>query len=119
MDSHLDWAASQFLSEKIHVGVVGYVYQQLSGDSGSGAKLGSFESRVVGAGPEAGYFFGFGGHKGYVQAKTYWEWDGDHRQRAGIRGSRFCCRSGRPRDEPDHAENRFVDARIIRKEFMN
>ena len=35
MDSHLDWGASQFLSEHWHVGLVGYVYQQLTGDSGS------------------------------------------------------------------------------------
>ena len=36
VDSHLDWAASQFLSASWQVGIVGYVYQQLSGDSGSG-----------------------------------------------------------------------------------
>jgi hypothetical protein len=28
---------SKFLSKQIHVGVVGYAYQQLTGDSGSGA----------------------------------------------------------------------------------
>ena len=43
IDSHLDWAASQFLSANWEVGVVGYVYYQLTGDSGSGAKLGSVQ----------------------------------------------------------------------------
>ncbi len=32
---------------------MGYFYQQITGDSGSGATLGDFESRVVGIGPQA------------------------------------------------------------------
>ena len=47
---HLDWAASQFFSEQLHVGIVGYFYKQLSGDSGSGAVLGDFKSKVSGIG---------------------------------------------------------------------
>ena len=43
IDSHLDWAASQFLSANWEVGLVGYVYYQLTGDSGSGAKLGAVQ----------------------------------------------------------------------------
>jgi hypothetical protein len=66
IDSHVDWAASQFLNEPLHVGVVGYYYYQLTGDSGAGAKLGSFESRVGGIGPQVGYFFPVGKEKGYV-----------------------------------------------------
>src|SRR5262249_49646596 len=34
IDMHLDWGASQFLSKQLMVGLVGYVYDQLSGDSG-------------------------------------------------------------------------------------
>ena len=58
---HLDWAASQFFSEQLHVGIVGYFYKQLSGDSGSGAVLGDFKSKVSGIGPQIGYFFPVGG----------------------------------------------------------
>jgi hypothetical protein len=47
VDFHLDYAVSQFLSETFHVGPVGYLYYQVTGDSGSGAKLGGFESRVA------------------------------------------------------------------------
>ena len=79
VDSHIDWALSQFLNEQWHVGVVGYIYQQLSGDSGSGAKLGSFEARVLSVGPEAGYFFPFHGSKGYVSLRGYWEFAAQHR----------------------------------------
>ncbi|MHA4736288.1 SphA family protein [Ensifer adhaerens] len=48
IDGHIDWAASQFVSEQVHVGVVGYAFQQLTGDSGEGATLGDFKSRVFG-----------------------------------------------------------------------
>lgn len=73
VDSHLDWAASQFVSEQLHVGVVGYSYYQLSGDSGMGATLGDFKSRVNGIGPQAGYFFKMGEQKGYANVKGFWE----------------------------------------------
>lgn len=79
IDSHIDWAASQFLSEQTHVGVVAYIYQQLSGDSGAGARLGSFKSRVFGIGPQVGYFFPVGKEKGYVNLKGYWEFGAQNR----------------------------------------
>ena len=52
--------ASQFLSKQLFIGVVGYVYQQLTGDSGSGTELGDFKSRVFGVGPQIGYLFPIG-----------------------------------------------------------
>ena len=33
--AHLDWAASQSFSEQLHVGMVGYFYHQMNGDSPS------------------------------------------------------------------------------------
>ena len=71
IDFHLDWGASQFLSEHWHVGLVGYVYQQLTGDSGSGATLGDFKSRVMGIGPQVGYFFELWERKWYGNVKAY------------------------------------------------
>jgi len=79
VSSHLDWAASQFLSDQLHVGLVGYFYQQLTGDSGAGATLGDFESRVYAVGPQAGYFFPVGGRKWYVNVKGYYEFDAQNR----------------------------------------
>jgi hypothetical protein len=79
VDSHVDWAASQFLNEHVHVGVVGYFYYQLTGDSGAGATLGDFKSRVAGVGPQAGYFFPVGKEKGYVNLKGYWEFEAKNR----------------------------------------
>ena len=73
VDSHLDWDVSQFLSQNWQVGVVGYVYYQLSGDSGSGDRVGSFKSRVAGVGPEIGYSFTVGGQQWYANLRGYWE----------------------------------------------
>jgi hypothetical protein len=79
IDGHLDWAASQFLSEQTHVGLVGYFYQQLSGDSGAGAALGDFKSQVSAVGPQVGYFFPVGAQKWYVNLKGYYEFDAKNR----------------------------------------
>ena len=79
VDGHLDWAASQFLNEQLHVGLVGYVYKQLTGDSGAGAKLGDFKSKVSAIGPQAGYFFQVGDKKLYANIKGYYEFDAKNR----------------------------------------
>jgi hypothetical protein len=73
LDSHLDFALSQFLNAHWHVGLVGYAYYQLTPDSGSGkpAKLGDFEARVFGLGPEAGFFFEHS--RAYLSLRGYWE----------------------------------------------
>ena len=49
---HFEWAIGYELSKGLIVGVVGYDYRQLTGDSGPGAVLGRFNSRVdaIGAG---------------------------------------------------------------------
>jgi hypothetical protein len=75
VDFHLDWGASQFLTKQVFVGAVGYVYNQLTGDSGSGDHVGPFESRVVGVGPQVGYIFPFGNSQGYLNLKAYEEFD--------------------------------------------
>ena len=79
IDGHLDWGAAQFLSASLEVGAVGYVYDQLTGDSGSGAKLGPFELRVIGIGPQVCYLFPIGGMQGYVNLKIYDEFDARNR----------------------------------------
>jgi len=72
IDFHLDWAASQFLSKTVHVGVAGYVFQQLTGDSGSGATLGPFKGRALGIGPQVGFMFpAWEGYQGYLNIRGY------------------------------------------------
>ena len=48
---HLDFTANQFLFESFAIGVRGYFYRQVTGDSGSGAVLGDFKGEAVGIGP--------------------------------------------------------------------
>jgi len=79
IDAHLDWGASYFFSAASHVGLVGYFYEQLSGDSGDGATLGDYKSRVIGVGPQVGHFFAFNGGKGYVSFKAYGELAAENR----------------------------------------
>ena len=78
-DAHLDWAISPYLTDKIHVGAVGYFYNQISGDSGVGAQLGEFKSRVVGIGPQIGFFFPFFDREGYLNLRAYHELDASNR----------------------------------------
>lgn len=80
IDFHVDWGASHCLNEHVFVGAVGYLYQQITGDSGSGAVLGSFESRVAGIGPQLGYLFPIDDKmQGAVTLKGYWEFANGNR----------------------------------------
>ena len=79
LDLHLDWGASQFISEQTHVGLVGYFYHQITGDSGAGATLGDFKSRVDAIGPQLGHIFMMGEKQVYVNVKGYWEFNAKHR----------------------------------------
>jgi hypothetical protein len=60
VDMHFDWGASQFLTTQIQVGLVGYVYKEIGCDSGSGDRVGCFQSQVVGVGRNSGSFFRLG-----------------------------------------------------------
>lgn len=73
IDSHLDWSVSQFLSQQWQVGIAGYVYYQLTADSGSGDKVGAFKSQVSAIGPQIGYVFNVGKNQAYINLRTYKE----------------------------------------------
>ncbi len=80
VDMHLDWGASQFLTKQWQVGLVGYLYQEIGCDSGSGDRVGCFQSRVVGVGPQVGYIFPIGDKmQGYLNLKAYGEFANENR----------------------------------------
>jgi hypothetical protein len=79
IDFHVDWGASQFLSKQVFVGLVGYLYQQVTDDFGQHPILGGFRSRVVGVGPQIGYLFPVGDMQGYLNLKGYGEFDAANR----------------------------------------
>lgn len=57
---HLEAAVEKQITPAWALGVQAYQFSQVSGDSGSGAKLGPFEGRVTGVGGEAAYSFTVG-----------------------------------------------------------
>ena len=57
VDLHFDWGASQFLTKQVQVGLVGYAYKEIGCDSGSGDRVGCFQSQLFGIGPQFGYVF--------------------------------------------------------------
>lgn len=76
---HLEWAASKYITKEFTIGLVGYYYQQLSGDSGSGARLGAFEGRVIALGGTVGYTFEVGKLPISTRLKVYREFDVQNR----------------------------------------
>ncbi len=76
---HVDFTINQFLSETFAVGLKGYYYKQVSGDSGSGALLGDFKSESIGLGP--GFFWTpeFAGGRLVVQGKWIHDFDATNR----------------------------------------
>ncbi len=93
---HFDWGASQFLSKQVMVGLVGYVYKELGCDSGSGDRVGCFQSQVVGVGPQIGFLFPVGDMQGYLNFKAYGEFAAENRPAAGMPGSPSPSRRPRP-----------------------
>lgn len=80
IDFHLDWGASQFVSKNVHVGVVGYFFQQLTDDSGPGAKLGGFRGQAVGLGPQVGFIIPLSkDYQGYINVKGYKDLETENR----------------------------------------
>lgn len=79
VDFHLDWGASQFLTKQFQIGVVGYLYQEVGCDSGSGDRVGCFQSRVASVGAQLGYIIPMGDVQGYINVKAYKEFESEHR----------------------------------------
>jgi hypothetical protein len=80
VDMHLDMGASQFVTKQLQLGLVGYAYQQLSCDSGTGDRVGCFQSRVFALGPQIGYVMPLGTtHQAYFNLKGYKEMGAEHR----------------------------------------
>ena len=79
VDGHIDWGASMALGEALYVGAVGYFYDQLGPDSGPGARLGAFQSKVTAVGPQIGYAFDLGVVHADLNLRGYKEFDAQNR----------------------------------------
>ena len=54
-DFHAEWAIGREICQGLMIGVAGYDFRQLTGDSGPGARLGPFEGQVDAIGPAITY----------------------------------------------------------------
>ena len=76
---HVDYSLNQFLSESFAVGINGYFYKQVGGDSGSGAVLGSFKGEGAGIGPAIFYSKKISGKDVYFIAKWVHDYHAENR----------------------------------------
>ncbi|WP_118138557.1 transporter [Oceanicella sp. SM1341] len=70
---HLEGAVTRQITPAFSAGVVGYYYEQLTGDSGAGARLGSFKGRVAALGATAAYNFRIGATPVAARLRVYRE----------------------------------------------
>ncbi len=78
-DFHFEWAVGREICKGLTVGVVGYDYRQLTGDSGSGAILGPFEGSVDAIGGGLTYTTVVGTTPLILSARHYQEYNADRR----------------------------------------
>ncbi len=76
---HFEWAAGIEFAPGLLIGVVGYDYRQLTGDSGSGALLGPFKGRVDAIGPGLSYTTLVGSTPFILNVRHYQEFDAHNR----------------------------------------
>jgi hypothetical protein len=76
---HLDYMLNQFLSETLAVGLHGFYYKQITGDSGSGALLGDFKGEAAGIGPAVMYATKIRDVDLVISAKWLHEFHAEHR----------------------------------------
>ena len=86
VDMHFDWGASQFVSKQVQLGLVGYVYKQIGCDSGSGDRVGCFQSQVLGVGPQVGLSFRSGTCRATSISRATESSTHETARKAGMRG---------------------------------
>lgn len=78
-DFHLEAAVEKTFSPKFSAGVLGYYYNQISGDSGAGARLGPNEGEVAALGVTAAYSTVLGRSPATVRVRVLKEFDASRR----------------------------------------
>ena len=76
---HAEAAAMLHVAHGLSLGVNGYAYQQLTGDSGEGAVLGGFEGRVFALGPALDYSFKIGQTPVVANLRYFYEFGVENR----------------------------------------
>lgn len=80
---HLEASVSKALTKELSVGVLGYYYEQTTGDSGAGATFGAFRGRVAALGGTVGYGFSVNGIPIQTRIKLFREFEARNRLENG------------------------------------
>ena len=78
-EAHLEWAIGYKFDNGLEIGIVGYEYRQLTGDSGPGALLGPFEGSVDAIGGGSTYSTKIGETPVTISVRDYEEYYRQHR----------------------------------------
>jgi len=81
---HVEAAAFYQLTPAVSLGLNGFYYKQVSGDSGSGARLGDFKGRAAGIGPGATFNFQLGPAPVTVNLRYFSEFSVENRLEGDI-----------------------------------
>jgi hypothetical protein len=76
---HIEFAASKIFANGMSIGLAGYHYQQLTGDSGYDAVLGDFKGRVTALGPKVGLNIPLGDRLLSASLRWYHEFEAKNR----------------------------------------
>ena len=77
---HIEGAVMQHFSKSFAIGLQGYFYQQVTGDSGPGTRfLGDFEGRVLALGPGVDFAFALGSIPVSGNLRYFHEFDAENR----------------------------------------
>lgn len=79
VDGHIDGGVSYSFNDSLYAGAVGYLYKQLSPDTGGSVRLGDFRSSVAGAGPQVGWSYASGTLGFDVNVRGYKEFAAQNR----------------------------------------
>lgn len=81
---HVEWAASKALTSALSAGIIGYHYQQVTGDSGAGAQLGAYKGRTTALGGTIAYNFEVGKTPISARLKVLREFSVENRARGTV-----------------------------------
>lgn len=81
---HVEWAVSKAITSALSAGIIGYHYQQVTGDSGSGAQLGAYKGRTTALGGAIAYNFEIGKTPISARIKVLREFSVENRARGTV-----------------------------------
>ncbi len=93
---HVEAAIMQHFSKTFAVGLTGYHYDQITGDSGGGAALGDFKGRVSAIGPNINYTF----LAGQIPVSTSLRWLHEFEAKNRLEGEAFLFTAAMPLSIP-------------------